>query len=128
MPSAPAFFVPNASPEQADSVYAGFARMCGVPVPPIGERVYSITYRHNGEVWTATVGETLKGTKYSSRKVKGKVVERTEALSDPARVLAIFPGSPFMVATDFRLVPSVMSRWENPFLAGAPDAVVLFES
>lgn len=128
MSQAPVFFVPAATAETQESVYANFANWCGVSVPPATKRVFSIVFRHNGEVWHATVGETMHGTKYSTHKVKGKKVERSQAVSDPALVLAIFPGSPFMVITNHRIAGNVGSRWENPFLAGEPESVTHFAS
>ena len=126
MPDAPVFFVPAATAETQESVYADFAKWCSVSVPPPGRRVASIVFKHNGEVWHATVGETMRGTKYSTHKVKGQKVERSQSLSDPALVLAIFPGSTFMVVTNHRLVGNVGSRWENPFLAGQPESTTFF--
>jgi hypothetical protein len=126
MPETPAFFVPAATDENKESVYTDFAKWCGVPVPPLEKRVYSIVFSHDGEIWNATVGETMRGTRSSSRKVKGHAVEHTIHVSDPALVLAIFPGSPFMVVTNHRIVGNVGSRWENPFLAGEPRSVTRF--
>jgi hypothetical protein len=126
MTTTPAFFVPAATADTQESVYSDFARMCGVPVPPVAERVHSIVFKHDGEVWHATVGETMHGTKYSTHKVKGTKVERSQPVSDPALVLAIFPGSPFMVVTNHRIVGNVGSRWENPFLAGRPETITRF--
>lgn len=71
MSEVPAFFVPAATPETQESVYAEFATMCGTSVPPVAQRVFSIVFKHNGEVWRATVGKTMEGTKYSTHKVKG---------------------------------------------------------
>ena len=126
MSEAPVFFVPAATAETQEFVYADFAKWCGVSVPPLGKRVASIVFKHNGDVWHATVGETMRGTKYSTHKVKGQRVERSQSLSDPALVLAIFPGSPFMVVTNHRIAEDVRSRWENPFLAGQPESIIFF--
>ena len=128
MPEAPAFFVPAATPETQESVYADFAKWCGRPAPPLGERIYSIVFMHDGESWHATVGEVMHGTKYSTHKVRGNKVERSQSVSDPALVLAIFPGVPFMVVTNHRIAGNVGSRWENPFLAGKPEPVTYFSS
>jgi hypothetical protein len=123
MSNAPAFFVPAATTENIERVYASFAEMAGRTVPPPGERVYSITYVHNGEEWTATVGERLCGKRYTVTKSKGQQFERTQSVSDPALVLAIFPGSPFVIVTNHRIAGNVGSKWENPFFAGAPSCV-----
>jgi hypothetical protein len=124
----PEFFVPAASPESAESVYAGFAKMCGVATPSTTERVYSVTFKHDRDIWTATVGETMTGTRHSTRKLKGRSVETSQALADAAMVLAIFPGDPFMVVTNHRLVGNTGSRWENPFLAGRPESITHFST
>ena len=51
-----AFFVPAATPDNQESVYAELARLSRCAVPPVERRIYSITYTHDGEEWTATVG------------------------------------------------------------------------
>jgi hypothetical protein len=96
----------------------------------MGERVYSITFDHNGEEWTATVGKILKGLSRKTIRVKGEYQtrERVEHLSDPALVLAIFPGVPYVVITNHKLASlSVGSEWENPFFA-RPRVVARFSS
>jgi hypothetical protein len=122
----PRFFVPAATPDTQESTYSEFARWCGRSVPPPGERVYSIVFKHDGDVWTATVGETLRGVHNSTHKVRGNKVERSKEIGDTARVLAIFPGDPFMVVTDHRIAGNFGSRWENPFLAGKPQTTTYF--
>jgi hypothetical protein len=129
MPAAPPFFVPAATtPEEQESVYASFAAWCSRPVPDLGARIYSITWIHNGEQWTATVGERLHGTKQQFARTRGRRVEHTVPLSDPALVLAIFPGVPFFVVTNHRIVGNIGSAWENPFMAGSPTSVVRFSA
>ena len=128
MSEAPAFFVPDATAETRESVYADFAKLCGLPVPILAERIFAIVFKHNGEVWHATVGETMRGTKYSTHKVRGQKVERSQSVSDPALVLAIFPGVPVMVVTNHRIAGNVGSRWENPFLVGKPESVTYFSN
>jgi hypothetical protein len=116
--SAPAFFVPAADSDNEESVYAEFADWCGRPVPSRGERIYSITFIHDGVEWTATVDEQLQGFERGTTPRK-----RT---SDPALVLAIFPGNPYMVVTNHRVAENVGSKWVNPFLAGEPKSVTYF--
>jgi hypothetical protein len=126
---APPFFVPGANPETQESIYAALAKFCGSTVPVIEQRIYSITYVHDGEEWTATVGEALRGRRHSTTRRRGQRLERTERLSDPAVVLAIFSGSPFMVVTNERIpgsVGGVGSAWESPFMAGRPKSVTYF--
>jgi hypothetical protein len=105
----PAFFVPATTPENQESIYAELAKMGQCSVPAMSSRVYSITYTHDGEEWTATVGEPLKGVRYKTSRVKGKKIERVLRLSDPAVVLAIFPGNPYIVITNHRLAKNVGS-------------------
>jgi hypothetical protein len=126
MTNAPKLFVPAATAENVEKVYAGVAEWCRRPVPSLPDRIYSITYTHDGEEWTATVGEPLKGVRHRTTRSRGKRIEHTSQLSDPAIVLAIFPGNPFMVVTNHRIAANVGSAWENPFLAGMPTRVILF--
>ena len=126
MNQAPSFFVPAATAENQESVYAEFARRCSAPAPPLEQRIYSITFGHDGEVWTAAVGETLYGIRTKKTKSKGKTIERELAVSDPATVLAIFAGSPYQVVTNQGIGGSVGSKWANPFLAGQPRSVQHF--
>jgi hypothetical protein len=130
MADAPAFFVPASTPENQEEHYAGLAKMAGRSVPPaVGSRIYSIRYKHNGEEWTATVGETLSGKRYVRPRGPRSSTEvpQVEQLSDPATVLAIFDGSPHVVITDHRIAHA-HSSWENPFYIGRPStlAVVRF--
>ena len=128
MTEAPEFFVPAATSDNQESVYANFAKWCQKPVPKLHERIYLITYIHDSEEWTATVGESLRGVCRRVTHSHGKKIERTIQLSDPAIVLAIFPGTPFMVVTNHRLVENVRSAWENPFLVGQPKSIIYFST
>lgn len=126
MSDVPYFFVPAATAENQESVYAEFAKWCTRPVPDMAQRIYSITYAHDGEEWTATVGHNLTGVRCRTVRSRGQKIERTSQVGDPAIVLAIFPGVPYMVVTNHRIGGNVGSAWENPFMAGQPKAVVLF--
>lgn len=127
MAAAPPFFVPAATTDNQESVYAEFARWCSRPVPSLERRIYSIAFVHDGEEWTATVGETLRGKRFRTTHSRGMKIEREQPVSDPAIVLAIFPGIPYIVVTNHRIGGrNVGSRWENPFFAGEPDSVTLF--
>lgn len=127
MAEAPPFFVPAATTDNQESVYAEFARWCGRPVPSPERRIYSITFVHDGEEWTATVGEALRGKRFRTTRSRGMKIEREQPVSDPAIVLAIFPGIPYIVVTNHRIGGrNVGSRWENPFFAGEPDSVTFF--
>lgn len=123
MAEIPAFFLPDATPDAAEAEYALLASRCGVAVPAPGKRVRSITFEHDGAEWTATVGETLRGTSRGSRRSRGLSIERTESLSDQATVRAIFEGDPFKVMTNgFR------TQWANPLYAGKPRQVLYFST
>lgn len=126
MTNTPVFFVPAATPDNQESVYADFAKWCQTPVPKPNQRIYAITYNHDGDQWTATVGEPLRGVRRSVVRSRGQKVERSQQLSDPAIVLAIFPGHPYFVVTNHRIGGNVGSGWENPFMAGQPTSVRYF--
>jgi hypothetical protein len=124
----PQFFVPAANDlDHAERLYADFAKWCGVAVPPLRSRVYSITFVHDGEEWTATVGESLQGVKLKRPRLRSLPIQRGALCSDPARVLAIFRGTPWFVVTDHGLAGFVGSKWENPFLVGQPNNVEPFQ-
>jgi len=127
MSAPPAFFVPAATSENQEQVFGEFAKWCSVSPPSIDKRIYSIVFGHDSEIWTATVGETLHGERTRTSSVRGKRIERTIHVSDPALVLAIFPGSPFQVVTNHNIAGSAGSRWANPFLAGQPKSVTYFD-
>lgn len=120
MNDAPAFFVPAATPEQEEAVFVGLARIAdGAAVPPIGERIYSITYSHDGEIWTSTVGETSRGIRRRTVGRGSAKREHENKLSDPAIALAIFPGEPYRVVTDHGIGGrNTGSTWANPFYVG----------
>ena len=120
------FFVPEAPPEDQEAVFVELARFAKQPVPQLSERVYSITYDHGREEWNATVGETLRGVHRKRIRSKGTPVEREMPIRDPALVVAIFPGTPYLVVTDSRPIGRVRSGWRNPFLARAPKSVTRF--
>lgn len=126
MDSAPAFFLPALPPNKYEEVYAQLAKGCGCAVPSPERRVYSITYIHNGERWTATVGQQLKGTQTKRFGSRGDQREVSYPIDDAAIVVAIFEGYPFQVVTDGGLAAGGRSKWENPFFAANPGSVVYF--
>ena len=129
MKSAPQFFVPDVPDESNESAwYQILAAFAQQPVPPERERVYSISYTHNGEEWTSTVGETSRGFRQRTIGRGAKKREAIDRLADPAKVLAIFPGNPYFVVTDKDLVSRVRSDWANPFMMGRDSikSIVLF--
>lgn len=115
----PAFFVPDVLPEKQEEEYVRLAQKAGVRVPSIGDRIYSITFTHDGETWTATVGHQLSG--FRPQKRRRKNVERTIQLSNNSIVLAIFPGVPYLVSHN-----GASKTWANPFFVGQPWNVVHF--
>ena len=127
MSKAPAFFVPASTPETQESLYASFAKSCKREVPAPGERIFSIAFSQYGENWEATVGQPLQGSKnVTRRRILGRKVVRRSWLSDPAVVLAIFPGIPLLVMTNQGLAGNVGSSWANPFPVGAPQSITYF--
>jgi len=128
MEKIPQFFVPAATSENQESVYNSFANMCHVPIPEKSKRIYSITYIHDGEEWVATVGEQLHGVRIRITRSRGNRIERKTELNDPATVLAIFPGSPYFVVTNQRIVGDIGSAWENPFMVGNPKLITIFST
>jgi hypothetical protein len=132
MAQAPAFFLPpiahyNAS--EQDAAYVLIAEKCGRPVPT--RRVYSITFRHGSDSWSATVGEKLTGSKTQPVGPTDKTensTEQTTRLDDAATVVAIFPGTPYLVVTDSGIISGGRTSWENPFYAGVPTSVIYFSS
>lgn len=57
----PSFFIPLVDAARQKEAYHGMAAFVGGVPLPSNERIYSITFRHDGEVWTATVGEKMQG-------------------------------------------------------------------
>jgi|ERR1035437_7103825 hypothetical protein len=122
MTEAPSFFMPAATPETRESVFAEYARRVGRSVPSMRCRVYSITYSADGELWTATVGETLCGIRPRRARSNREIPKPDARLTDPAMVLAIFPGEsgnqPNMVVTNHKR-GAYNSAWENTFMVGS---------
>jgi len=125
---APRSFVPDANPGKHEEAYEELAATCGRGVPARDARIYSITYAHDGTEWTATVGEQLHGIRRRTLRSRGRKVEREQAVSDPATVLAIFAGAPYFVVTNAGLTSNVRSSWVNPFMAGIPKTIRYFTS
>jgi hypothetical protein len=66
------------------------ARNCeSVAVPGVGQRIYAISYRHNGDIWFATVGQIQTGKR---RIWKGR--KRTEEMINIETVI-LFGDSSF---------------------------------
>ena len=127
MPVNPAFFVPAVPDDEQESRYVQWAEQFRVPVPSLERRVYSITWVHNStDQWVVTVGECLTGRRTITEGRGSRKRERTIAINDPARVLAIYPGVPYVVKTDSGASVNSRTSWENPFAAGNPSRVEYF--
>ncbi len=122
-----AFFLPRASDdEQAERLYDALAEFAGCEPAPPGQRVQSIAFTEDGAQWVAAVGEQLSGRRTTQQLRRGELIERIEELSSPTRVLAVYPGTPFVVVTDAQPITGTPSEWSNPFTA-RPDQVTLFD-
>ncbi|MGY1604429.1 hypothetical protein [Geodermatophilus sp. SYSU D00815] len=124
----PTFFLPRASDdEQAERLYEALAEFAGCEPAPADRRVHAIAFSHDGAEWVARVGDELSGRRTTRQLRRGELVERTEDLSSSSRVLAIYPGSPFVVVTDAQPITGAESEWANPFTA-SPDRVTYFDA
>jgi hypothetical protein len=122
-----AFFLPRAGDdEQAERLYDALAEFAGCEPAPPGQRVASIAFDADGAQWVAAVGEPLTGRRTTSQLRRGELLERTEELGSPSRVLAIYPGTPFVVVTDAQPITQEPSEWANPFTV-TPQRVTLFD-
>jgi hypothetical protein len=123
-----AFFFPRASDdEQAERLYDALAEFAGCEPAPADRRVHAIAFTHEGAEWVAEVGEELRGRRTTQQFRRGEVVERTDHLASSSRVLAVYPGTPFVVVTDAQPITAAPSEWANPFLA-QPDRVTYFDA
>lgn len=117
----PGFFVPYVKADKQEAAYEQIARYIGAVPQAAADRVYSMTWRHNRTIWTATVGERLRG---SETVVTGRGRDKRERemprYSDDT-VLAIFPGNPGLIAHDNK-----SRTWNLPILTGASWHIVKF--
>lgn len=118
----PTFFMPGALESRDEAAYETVAKFCSRSPHPMAERIYAIKFDHDGIEWTATVGKRLEGEK----PVRMKSGSVGIPLSDPATVVAIFGGTPYVVATSARPIGDARSAWENPFFASRPKSIVRF--
>lgn len=119
----PTFFVPMVEADEQEAAYVDMAHFAGAVVQPLDNRVFSITWKHDGVMWTATVGEQLKGVE-TITKGRGRDKRYFEVPRHTAdTVLAIYAGVPFLVMHDNK------SRyWNVPILTGEPARIVKFTS
>jgi hypothetical protein len=121
------FFLPRAGDaDQAERLYEALAEFAGCEPAPAERRVHSIAFAQDGADWVAAVGEELRGRRTTQQLRRGELIERTEELSSPSRVLAIYPGTPFVVVTDAAPITGAQSEWANPFTA-SPSQVTYFD-
>lgn len=118
----PEFFVPLVEPDNQEAAYQDMAKFAGAAPRAAGNRIYSMTWRHDGVVWTATVGETLTGveTVTIGRGRDRKYREVPRSTNDT--VMAIFPGAPGLIVHDDK-----SKRWANPILTGEAIETVRFD-
>ena len=122
------FFFPRAGDdEQAERLYEALADFAGAQPAPAAARVHAIAFSHDGASWVARVGEELAGRRTTRQLRRGELIERTEQLSSSSRVLAIYPGSPYVVVTDAQPITGTPSEWANPFTA-EPETVTYFDA
>ena len=122
-----AFFLPRAGDaDQAERLYDALAEFAGCEPAPADRRVHSIAFPHEDADWVAAVGEELRGRRTTQQLRRGELIERTEELSSSSRVLAIYPGRPFVVVTDAAPITGAQSEWANPFTA-SPSQVTYFD-
>lgn len=81
-----------------------------------------MTWRHDGVVWTATVGETLRGVAIVTTGRGRDRQEREVPRSTADTVLGIFPGSPGLIAHDNK-----SKYWNFPILTGQALSIVPFD-
>lgn len=110
------FFVPDVDglPGDPEERYQELARRAGAVAPPHGERIRTVAFTSDREEWTATVGQTMRGT-----------TSKGERLRPGPEVVAIFPTLTSAALPDrftdranateivvFR--PGTQGEWQNP--------------
>jgi hypothetical protein len=120
MAEPPVFFLPSCPPHEQEETYAHIASKVDRSIPCFGNRVYAVSFQHDGTLWIATVGERLKGRK---QVCEGR--QRTDGytlIEDLALVLAIFPDDPYCIFTD----SNPGSQLANPLYAETPIGIEYF--
>jgi hypothetical protein len=80
------FFIPGASsPQEAEMVLVAIAKFAQRPIPPPHECIRRIAYTHNGELYTAEVGQPIDPY-YQTR----------------GPIIAILGGDPLLICTPDR--------------------------
>lgn len=119
------FFVPFVDPANQEEAYRGMAAFVeGTPLPT-DRRIRSITFRHEGEVWRAAVGETMR--KLGSSTTEGTLASNEEdrSRSSPDTVIAIYSGGtvPYLIAHD----GAGRKRWSMPIWVRDVLEIVTFD-
>ena len=123
-----AFFLPRASDdEHAERLYEALAEFAGCEPAPPERRVRSIVFTQDCAEWVSEVGEVLRGQRTTQQLRRGELIERIETLTSTTRVLAVYPGTPFVVVTDAQPITGAPSEWANPFSV-QPERVTLFDA
>jgi hypothetical protein len=117
----PAFFIPGCTPETQEATFLAMGNLLPNPVsiPEAGRRIYAISFRHDSDVWYATVGESMRGRRPVWQ--RRKKTETTVSIEDSAIVAAIYPtyrDDLFWVYHDGGQGSRLHSKWALPFLAG----------
>lgn len=121
MDKPPAFFVPEVPISEQKARYVDMAAASRCGVPPIEERLYSITFGHDGIEWTATVGRPMRGVKGAMKRVRGQRVWKEVPVFDSTIIAAIFPGHPYVI-----FHTGERSPWENPFYSSNVSSTTRF--
>lgn len=117
----PDFFVPMVAADEQEEAYKELAHFVGSQPHAPDKRIYSMTWKHKGVEWTATVGETLRGTELKQIGKGQNSTYREVPRSTSDTVLAIFADVPYKIVHDNK------SRvWNVPIYAGEPSRVIDF--
>jgi hypothetical protein len=108
----PAFFVPDIPADDQEAAYVQMAEFGRCAVPPIGERIYSIIFTHDGIEWTATVGRHMQGVRGEWKRSRGQKAWKETPVFDATTIAAIFPGHPYTI-----FHTGGRSPWQNPFIS-----------
>ena len=74
------------------------------------------------------MGQQLRGNSIADPRARAQKRRFSHLVSDDATVQAVFAGRSYIVVTDSRVNPNIRSAWENPFMAGVPRSVTLFDN
>lgn len=119
----PGFFIPNVEPEKQEDRYQELAKKVGATAADPARRIYSMAWKHDGVVWTATVGEELRGIATIEKgRGRNKTYREVPRYTNDM-VWAIFAGVPFLIAHD-----GASRVWNWPIMAGEPSQVVYFDA